>query len=89
MEQVNSTMNATEADWDLDSLLSTILGKKRNTDQAKLQVSQALAKCINHEIALSTRKRVTRFIRSTVKSDVIARNERRKQTLEKNIPMCK
>ena len=88
MKQMEPVMVATKVQWELDSLVSTILGKKRNPDQAKLQISQALVNTTNHEVALSTRERVTRFIRSTVKSDLIAHNERIKQTLE-SIAKCK
>ena len=80
-------MAEAKVDWELDSLVASILGRNRNTDKAKLQMQQALDNITNHEVALSTRERVTRFIRSTIKSDIIAHNERIKQTLE-TIAQC-
>ena len=81
-EQMNFTMTNVESDWNLDLLISDIFGRSRNAENMKLQISKALMNTTNHEASLSTRERVTRFIRSTIKSDVISHNQRIKRTLE-------
>ena len=78
-------MTEVDFDWELDSLLSTITGQRQNAEDVRSKLSKAISKCTNHEVALRTRERVTRFIRSTNHSDVIAHNERIKSSLEKEV----
>ena len=82
MSQMDSMMNLTASDWSFDELVSSFLGRSRNADKLKLQLEEAVENTTSHEFVLGTRARVTRFIRSTSKSDTIAHNERIKHTLE-------
>ena len=87
-DKMNSTLAEAVADWNLDSLVTSFLGRKEKTEEIKAALSKALMDTTNHEMALSTRDRVTRFIRSTNKSNLIAHNERIKYTLDRTL-QCK
>ena len=80
-------INITEAglDWELDSLASTLTRGGRNNLDVKLALEEAISKCTNHEVALKSIGRMTKFIRLTQNSDTIAHNERVRISLEKEI----
>ena len=79
MKLINATQ--LEIDWELDTLISTVARKSQTKALLKTAFSKAMLETKAHELALGTHDRVTSFIRSTVKSDDIAHNERMKQTL--------
>ena len=75
-------MENIETDWDLKSLAAELSGNNRNTESIEADLSDALMKTISHDYSLQSRGKETKFIRNTDQTNLIAHNERMKQSLE-------
>ena len=77
-------MNLTKEsmDWNIDSIVSNLKGRVKNEDQLKKSLTDAIQNVVDHEVTLKSRKRVTRFTRSTKQSEAISHNNMIRKSLE-------
>lgn len=77
-------MNLTKEsmDWNIDSIVSNLKGRVENEDQLKQSLTNAIRNVVDHEVTLKSRKRVTRFTRSTKHSEAISHNNMIMKSLE-------
>ena len=80
MKDMNLTKES--MDWNIDSIISNLKGRVDNEDQLKESLTDAIQNVVDHEVTLKSRKRVTRFTRSTQHSEAISHNNMIRKSLE-------
>ena len=80
MAAMNITQMAT--DWNISYIVSSLTSSRASKEHMEQALADAMMKTIHHELVFKSRGRISRFVRSSENSDIIARNHMISQGLE-------
>ena len=77
------------ADWNISYIVSSMTASRASKEHMEQALADAMMKTIHHELVFKSRGRISRFVRSSDYSDIIAHNYMISQGLEAAAAQCK
>ena len=77
------------ADLNINNIVSALTANRASKEHMEQALTDAMMKTIHHELVFKSRGRISRFVRSSENSDIIARNHMISQGLEAAAAQCK
>jgi hypothetical protein len=77
------------ADWYISDIVSSMTVSRASKEHMKRELKDAMMKTMHHEMVFKSRGRISRFVRSSYYSDIIAHNYMISQSLEATANKCK
>ena len=84
---MNITQMAT--DWNISYIVSSLTSSRASKEHMERELKDAMMKTMHHEMVFKSRGRISRFVRSSYYSDIIAHNYMISQSLEATANKCK
>ena len=76
-------------DWKIDAITSSLTRSKEKKDGLQQALTDAYMATMHHQMVFKYNGRVSKFIRSTNTSDILAHNFMIRETLESVVKSCK
>ena len=75
--------------WKIDAITSSLTRSKERKDGLQQALTDAYMATMHHQMVFKYKGRVSKFIRSTNNSDILAHNFMIRETLESVVKICK
>ena len=78
-----------KAAWNISNIVSSMTTSRASKEHMEQALTEAMLETMHHELAVQSRGRISRFVRSSKYSGIIANNYMISQNLESTANKCK